>query len=37
MKRGIRVGLVAELRQVVEPTHLIDFMGRDVPGVLATA
>ena len=37
MKEGIRVGLVGEQREVVQPKNLIDFMGPDVPGVLATA
>ena len=37
MKDGIKIGLTGEQRQVVEVEHLIDFMGPDVPGVLATA
>ncbi len=37
MKSGLRVGLVGEQRRTVEGAHLIDFMGPDVPGVLATS
>lgn len=37
MKDGIRIGLVGEQRFIVQPSDLIDFMGPEVPGVLATA
>ena len=36
MKDGLRIGLALEKRYLVEPKHLIAFMGQDVPGVLAT-
>ena len=37
MKQGIKIGLFGEQRQIVMAEHLIDFMGPDIPGVLATA
>src|SRR5437867_5809922 len=36
MKESLRPGLIAEKRLVVEPRHAINFMGPNVPGVLAS-